>query len=150
MSQANRIKPLRSVELFTGAGGLALGTALAGFHHLALVELDRNSCETLRLNRDRVIPAAAWPVDELDVHKIDFKPYADSLDLLAGGVPCQPFSLGGKHLGHRDRRNLFPELFRAVCEARPKALLVENVKGLMRSSFSGYFEYILLRLSRPC
>ena len=150
MANQNGIVPLRSIELFTGAGGLALGTALAGFHHLALVELDHNACETLRINRGSVVPASDWPIKETDIRDVDFHAFANHLDLLAGGVPCQPFSLAGKHRGHRDRRNLFPEMFRAVCQARPKALLIENVKGLLRPSFAPYFEYILMRLARPC
>ncbi len=141
---------LTSVELFTGAGGLALGTAKAGFSHKALIELDRDACETLRTNGNRALLHAVRPVEPTDVRTIDFTDYAGSLDLIAAGVPCQPFSLAGKHKGHRDQRNLFPELFRAVCEARPKALLIENVKGLLRPGFAPYFTYILHRLQRPC
>jgi DNA (cytosine-5)-methyltransferase 1 len=143
-------QPLVSIELFTGAGGLALGTAAAGFHHLAVVELERNACDTLQLNRKLVIPDIHEDIKPVDVHAVNFSYYVNSLDLLAAGVPCQPFSLAGKHRGHRDHRNLFPEVFRAVCQARPKALLIENVKGLTRKSFAPYFEYIQLCLSRPC
>lgn len=142
--------PLTSVELFTGAGGLALGTARAGFQHRALIELDRDACETLRLNGNRMLLHAEGPIEPTDVRSVNFAAYAGSLDLIAAGVPCQPFSLAGKHRGHRDHRNLFPDLFRAVCQARPKALLIENVKGLLRPSFAPYFTYVLLRLQRPC
>lgn len=141
---------LTSVELFTGAGGLALGTAKAGFRHAALIELDRDACETLRMNGNRALLHAQLPVEPTDIRTVDFSAYAGCLDLVAAGVPCQPFSLAGKHRGHRDQRNLFPELFRAVCQARPKALVIENVKGLLRPGFAPYFAYILLRLERPC
>jgi len=140
---------LTSVELFTGAGGLALGTAKAGLRHAALIELDRDACATLCLNGNRALLNAERAVEPTDARAVDFSVYAGSLDLIAAGVPCQPFSLAGKHRGHRDHRNLFPELFRAVCQARPRALLIENVKGLLRPGFAPYFAYILLRLQRP-
>jgi len=140
---------LTSVELFTGAGGLALGTAAAGFRHRALVELDRDACATLRLNGNGAHLLAEHPIEPTDVRTVDFTQFAGALDLVAAGVPCQPFSLAGKHRGYRDERNLFPELFRAVAQARPRAVLVENVKGLLRPSFAAYFEYILLRMRRP-
>jgi DNA (cytosine-5)-methyltransferase 1 len=90
-----------------------------------------------------------WPVIEADVRSLKYSEFGSDLDLVAGGVPCQPWSLGGRHKGQDDRRNLFPEMIRAVRETQPKAVLVENVKGLLRQSFSGYFEYILLSLSYP-
>ncbi len=141
---------LTSIELFTGAGGLALGLERAGFHHLALIEIDKHSVETLRTNSRN----GALGVQEADIHHMDvrdfaFSPFRDKVNLLAGGVPCQPFSLGGKHGGHRDPRNLFPEMFRAIRELRPDAIVVENVRGLLRPSFQPYFQYILLQLSLP-
>ncbi len=139
-----------SIELFTGAGGLALGLERAGLHHLALVEIEKRSVTTLRTNsRNGALGVAESDIHEMNVRKFDFSPFADRVDLIAGGVPCQPFSLGGKHAGHRDPRNLFPEMFRAVRELRPKAVLVENVPGLARPSFRPYFHYILLQLSLP-
>ncbi|MBZ5639199.1 MAG: DNA cytosine methyltransferase [Acidobacteriia bacterium] len=141
---------MRAVELFVGAGGLALGVSAAGFGHEALVEWDADACETIRENQRRgVHPTTKWPVHEMDVADFDYMEVAPGLDLLAGGPPCQPFSLGGKHRGHRDTRNLWPEALRAVRALHPKALLFENVKGLARPSFSDYFEYIRLQLAYP-
>jgi DNA (cytosine-5)-methyltransferase 1 len=141
---------MRSIELFVGAGGLAMGTSNAGFAHDAVVEWDADACETLRENQRRgVEPLTRWSITEGDVAEFDYGPYVDKVDLLSGGPPCQPFSLGGKHRGHADRRNLFPEMVRAVREVRPRAILVENVKGLLRSTFAKYFEYIHLQLSYP-
>lgn len=138
---------MRSVELFTGAGGLALGTHEAGFHHLVVVERDHDACDTLRLNRAR--KQIDWPIAEADVGCFDYTRYPRDIDLLAGGAPCQPFSLGGKHAGHSDARNMFPEVFRAVRELRPRAFLLENVKGLRRENFRPYFEYIIEQLRFP-
>ncbi len=90
-----------------------------------------------------------WPIIEADVSKVNFNEFGSGIELLAGGVPCQPWSLGGKHNGQKDQRNLFPEMIRAVAEIRPKAVLIENVKGLLRQNFTNYFEYILLSLSYP-
>jgi len=140
---------MRSIELFAGAGGLALGVSAAGFAHEAVIELDRDSCDTIRENQRRGIrPVRSWPLFEADVTEFDFKPYA-GIDLVAGGPPCQPFSIGGKAKGHVDRRNLFPEVVRAVRDTQPQAILIENVKGLLRPKFARYFEYILLQLSYP-
>lgn len=142
---------MRSVELFTGAGGLALGTHRAGFRHLAVIELNHDACGTLRLNCHRKATTGVdWRVIETDVRKFDYSWLPKQIDLLAGGAPCQPFSLGGKHAGETDPRNLFPEVFRAVRELQPRAFLLENVKGLTRESFRPYFEYIMLRLRFPC
>jgi len=138
---------MRSIELFTGAGGLALGTHCAGFHHLAVVERDRDSCDTLRLNRARGL--VDWRIEESDVTGFDYSEYSKGIDLLAGGAPCQPFSLGGKHAGEADSRNMFPQVFRAVRELHPRAFLLENVRGLTRESFHPYFEYIIEQLAIP-
>lgn len=141
---------MRSIELFTGAGGLAIGTALAGFHHEAVVEWNPHACETLRANKFRGLePVAHWPIHQADIHQFDFSAIQSEPDLLAGGPPCQPFSIGGKHRGAGDERNLFPAVFRAVRELRPRVVMIENVKGLLRQSFSRYFEYILLQISYP-
>lgn len=142
---------MKSVELFAGAGGLALGVAQAGFDHLGIVEYDQWCCNTINQNRahgERVI--ANWPVvTPIDVKEVDFGYFPSDIDLVSGGPPCQPFSLGGKHAGHADRRNLFPELVRAVRVLRPRAMVIENVKGLLRKSFDPYFKYILLTLTYP-
>lgn len=141
---------MRSLELFAGAGGLALGASRAGFGHLGVVEWDSDACKSMRENKLRGLAhLKRWPVIEADVRSLKYSEFGSDLDLVAGGVPCQPWSLGGRHKGQDDRRNLFPEMIRAVRETQPKAVLVENVKGLLRQSFSGYFEYILLSLSYP-
>jgi len=140
---------MKSIELFAGAGGLALGVSNGGFKHEAVIELDRNSCDTIRDNaRLGVSPVKSWPLFQSDVREFDFTPYA-GLDLVAGGPPCQPFSIGGKAKGYTDDRDLFPEVVRAVREVQPHAILVENVKGLMRPKFARYFEYIFLQLTYP-
>jgi len=138
-----------SVEIFTGAGGLALGLAHVGFDHLAIIEWDKHACATIRSNQQRVPLVAFWPVFEMDVRRFDFKPYGGRTTVLAAGVPCQPFSLGGKHAGDRDSRNMFPEVMRSIRELQPKVVVVENVKGLLRRGFRNYFDYILLQLEMP-
>jgi DNA (cytosine-5)-methyltransferase 1 len=141
---------MRSVELFSGAGGLALGIARAGFDHLAVIERDRSACATLRANQTRrVEKMSSWPVWECDVRKFDYNLVPEGLDLLAGGVPCQPFSIGGKHRGHADERNMFPELVAVIRKLKPKAVLVENVRGLARPAFTKYLGYIELKLTYP-
>lgn len=140
---------LQSLELFTGAGGLALGVAKAGFKHVGILEWDRDACSSLRDNGKRIGLMGGWPIVEGDVREYDFRRHRGSISLLAAGVPCQPFSLGGKHRGHADDRNMFPEVFKAIHECLPAAVLIENVKGLLRSSFSSYFEYIKRALSMP-
>lgn len=140
----------KSIELFTGAGGLALGVSRAGFVHEALVELDSHACTTIRENQIRgTKPLTDWPLFEMDVKDFDYGPYSESVDLLGAGAPCQPFSLGGKHKGSADNRNMFPEVFRAVRELKPKVIFVENVKGLTRKSFAPYLEYIQLQMRHP-
>lgn len=140
---------MKTIELFAGAGGLALGTAKAGFDHDAVLEWDHDACDTIRENQRRgVKPVASWPLHEVDVRKFDFRPL-EGIELVAGGPPCQPFSIGGKHRGPNDKRNLFPEVVRAVRETRPKAILIENVRGLLRPAFAKFFEYVILQLSFP-
>ena len=141
---------LKSIELFAGAGGLSVGVARAGFEHLAVVEFNPHACSTLRANKEREVNFVRnWPIIEADVRTVSFQGYDGQVDLLAGGPPCQPFSLGGKHRGRKDSRDLFPELVRAVRECRPKMILVENVKGLLRKAFAEYFAYVLAQLERP-
>jgi DNA (cytosine-5)-methyltransferase 1 len=147
-----------SIELFTGGGGLAMAMHNAGFRHLLAVELEKRACATLRRNvaveLDRATEQAvtvdsAWPLVEGDVRDVDFMPWVSQVDVVAGGVPCQPWSLGGMHKGYGDPRNLWPELFRTVRETRPRAVIAENVKGLLRPSFKPYYEYILNELRAP-
>jgi DNA (cytosine-5)-methyltransferase 1 len=141
---------MRSVELFTGAGGMALGIEEAGFSHVAVVERDRHACDTLFENkRLRVKQMAAWPVYRSDVTQFDYEHIPDGIELLAAGVPCQPFSIGGKHRGHEDERNMFPHTVDAIRQLKPKAVLIENVRGLTRTSFAKYFNYILLMITYP-
>lgn len=135
-----------AVELFAGAGGLALGSMSAGFSHAAVIEWNKNACQTLRKNRE--LGRIDWPIHQCDVREFDFRPY-EGAELLAGGPPCQPFSIGGKHRGEADHRNMFPEALRAVREIQPKFVLLENVKGLLRESFSDFFEYVVLQLRFP-
>ena len=116
---------MKSLDLFSGAGGLALGTAKAGFQHTAVIDFDRDSCETIRLNQRRgVKPPTEWNVINANIRDFDFSIFGDNVDFLAGGVPCQPFSLGGKHRGHEDERDMFPYFIRAVQILRPKAFLI--------------------------
>ena len=147
-----------SIELFTGGGGLAWAMHKAGFQHLLVNELEPRACETLRINAAADLePSRAgrnptderWPLFERDVCVVDFTPWADQVDVIAGGVPCQPWSLGGVHKGYDDARNLWPELFRCVRETRPRAVIAENVRGLLRPSFRPYYEYILRELEAP-
>lgn len=138
-----------AIELFAGAGGLALGVSNAGFEHLAIIEWNHDACESLRHNTNRVDLMRNWPIHEMDAREFDYKTIQEEVSLLSAGTPCQPFSLGGKHRGHKDERNLFPEVFRAVRETLPQAVIIENVKGLLRKSFEPYLEYIELQLSFP-
>ncbi len=149
MTRTSRNLP-RSLELFTGAGGLALGTHAAGFRHNALLEWDRNACDTLRENSrlKSVRGISGWKVVQADVRDLSYSSFGE-VDLVAGGPPCQPFSIGGKHRSHDDRRNMIPEFIRAIRETQPRAFVFENVKGLMRRSFENYFAYIQLQLKHP-
>lgn len=147
-----------SIELFSGGGGLALAMHRAGFRHLLLNEYNPRGCATLRANAatdalNSSLPLGdeddRWPLVEGDVREIDFSPWLGSVDAVAGGVPCQPFSLGGVHRGHSDERNLWPELLRCVRETRPRVILAENVRGLLRPSFKPYWDYVLREIAAP-
>ena len=147
---SNKKMTLRSVELFAGAGGLALGLDAAGIKHEAIVEWNPDACATLSENRRAgVAPMKNWPeVLQRDVRAYDFSAVR-GIDLITGGPPCQPFSLGGKHQAFLDERDMFPAAIHGVRVAKPKAFLFENVRGLTRTSFSNYFSYILLQLEFP-
>src|SRR5271168_2276117 len=141
---------MRSVELFAGAGGLAMGMANAGFHHAAVIEWNSDACETFRENqRHHARRVEEWPLHETDVRHFDYGTLGGDVMVVSGGPPCQPFSMGGKHKGYMDERDMFPEAVRAVRELRPKAFIFENVKGLKRETFATYFEYIRLQLTYP-
>lgn len=130
------------LEIFAGAGGLAQGIGRNKVQHKALVEWNKDACKTLRTNYKEEV------VYNLDIRDFDFKNFG-AVGLVAGGPPCQPFSLGGKHTGNTDQRDMFPYACKAITECTPKAFIFENVKGLLRKSFSSYFSYILLRLTYP-
>lgn len=141
---------MKSVELFAGAGGLAMGISLAGFESLAVVEWDKWACDTIRENQKRGYPLVQdWPLWEGDVRCFDWSSIPKGIDLLAGGPPCQPFSMGGKHKAYGDERDMFPSTVEIVRQLQPKSFIVENVKGLTRSSFANYYQYILLQLEFP-
>lgn len=129
---------LSSIEICAGAGGQAIGLEQAGFKHVVVVENDRWACETLRRNRP------SWNVLECDVR--DFSAVGHEVDLLAGGLPCPPFSKAGKQLGADDQRNLFPEALRLVAECRPAAVMIENVRGLLDSIFDGFRRRVQAKL----
>jgi DNA (cytosine-5)-methyltransferase 1 len=133
------VPELTCVEICAGAGGQSLGLEHAGFTHVAAVEIDPDACATLRLN---------WPaadVQQLDVHHFKGIDY-QGVDLLAGGVPCPPFSIAGKQLGADDERDLFPQALRLAEECEPAAVMLENVRGLATARFARYREQVLARL----
>jgi DNA (cytosine-5)-methyltransferase 1 len=126
---------LTSFEMCAGGGGQALGLEQAGFRHQGLVEIDLRCCETLRFNRRR------WRVFNEDLETFDGRPFK-GIDLLAGGLPCPPFSKAGKQLGKADERNLFPAAIRLVDEMRPRAVMIENVRGILDAIFEDYRNYV--------
>jgi len=142
---------MRAIELFAGAGGLGIGVSRAGFSPVQVVEWDRWCCDTIRENKALGVAALAnWPSPtESDVRDVIFRSHEDKIDLVTGGPPCQPFSLGGKHGAHADSRDMWSEAVRAVRETRPKAFIFENVKGLTRASFASYLAYIVHQLTYP-
>jgi DNA (cytosine-5)-methyltransferase 1 len=150
-AKETEVDAMLSVELCAGAGGLALATTQAGFAPLALLESDPVACETITENRNRGPRCVkAWPsVEPIDVHEFDYSSISDPIDLLSGGPPCQPFSLGGKLLGIEDNRDLFAEVARAMRCLRPRAILIENTKGLSYERFERQLKYILLQLTFP-
>ena len=141
---------LTSVELFAGAGGLGMGLSLAGFRHRAVVEWNQWACDTIRRNQRLGHPLVAdWPLFQGDVRDFDYASIREPIDVVAGGPPCQPFSMGGKHRGFDDTRDMFPAMAEAIRQLRPRAFIVENVKGLTRPGFAEYFGYIIARLAFP-
>jgi DNA (cytosine-5)-methyltransferase 1 len=131
---------MKSIEICAGAGGQAIGLEQAGFGHVALVEIEQAACDTLRLNRTN------WNVIQKDVKEFSAANYKN-IDLFAGGVPCPPFSIAGKQLGSSDERDLFPEALRLIRECNPKAVILENVKGILGKKFAAYREHIVSELN---
>ena len=131
-------------------GGSGIGASQAGFKPVAVIDWDRWACDTIRENaqQDRE-PFRNWPLQEIDVRKFSFNEITGPVDLITGGPPCQPFSLGGLHRAFLDERDMFPQAIRAVREVKPRAFVFENVKGLKRAAFSNYLEYIRLQLRHP-
>ena len=141
---------LTSFELFAGAGGLALGAQLAGFTSLGVIEWDKWACQTIQHNIARGYPLVCdWHVHQMDVRDFTWSSIENEVDLLAGGPPCQPFSIGGAAKANNDARDMFPSMISAVSALMPRAFIVENVKGLLRPQFSDYYQYVLLRLEFP-
>lgn len=122
---------MQSIEFCAGAGGQALGLERAGFHHTALVEIEADFCKTLRLNRPK------WDVCCEDMNAFDGRSFK-GVELMAGGLPCPPFSVAGKQLGQLDERNLFPAAIRLIDEIKPKAVMIENVRGFLSPAFEEY------------
>lgn len=133
---------MNSIEIFSGAGGLAKGLEIAGVNHLAFIEWNSDACKSLRANFNEDC------VFEGDIRTFPFENYHD-VDVIAGGPPCQPFSLGGKAKGNNDERDMFPPAIEAIRTLMPKAFIFENVKGLLRESFAEYFKFIILQLTYP-
>lgn len=132
---------MHSIEFCAGAGGQALGLEQAGFSHAALVEIEPDYATTLRLNRP------SWDVHTADMNEFDGRPYR-GIDLLAGGLPCPPFSIAGKQLGENDERNLFPAALRLIDEIRPKAVMIENVRGFLSAVFEDYRFHLKAQLNK--
>ena len=132
---------LTAIELCAGGGGQALGLEMAGFHHVAAVEFEPHYCTTLRTNRPH------WKVIEDDIRNFRSQDYSD-IDLIAGGVPCPPFSIAGKQLGSNDERDMFPAALKIIETIRPRAVLLENVPGLASIKFEDYRHALLTKLSK--
>jgi DNA (cytosine-5)-methyltransferase 1 len=142
---------MRAIELFAGAGGLGMGIGKAGFKPQRVVEWDRWCCDTIRENRksgNKFVSHWPEPLDS-DIRDVDFQDLRGKIELVSGGPPCQPFSLGGKHRAHGDSRDMWSEAVRVVREVEPKAFIFENVKGLTRASFASYLACIVHQLTYP-
>ena len=132
---------MRSIEFCAGAGGQAIGLEQAGFRHEALVEIEQDFAKTLKINR------ANWNVFAQDMNSFDGRPYK-GVELLAAGLPCPPFSIAGKQLGDKDERNLFPAALRLIDEIRPRAVMIENVRGFLSAVFDDYRNHLKQQLSK--
>ncbi|MFI6214684.1 DNA cytosine methyltransferase [Nocardia brasiliensis] len=155
-----------SVELFAGGGGLAMAVHNVGFRPLLFNEFNERACQTLEASARTTLasdgvhriddprptppePGSSVPLYAGDVQELDMRGLVGKVDVLAGGPPCQPFSAGGVARGDEDKRNMFPAMFEAIRQMRPKAVICENVRGLLRPSFEGYFGYIQNELRLP-
>src|SRR5882724_10552134 len=138
---ASQMKNVTTLELCAGAGGQALGLEQAGIEHVALVEWDRHACNTLRTNRPK------WNVLQEDIREFDATPYR-GVDVVTGGLPCPPFSIAGKQLGDKDDRNLFPAAIRIIAEVKPKAVMIENVRGILDAVFCDYRLHVEKQLTK--
>ena len=144
-----RVDVSNVVELFAGCGGMAIGLGNAGFRHDLLVEWNKDAAHTVAHNIRRGISSVhGWDYLCSDVRAVNWK-LREGVTMVAGGPPCQPFSMGGKAAGHMDIRDMWPEAIRSIREMRPEAFLFENVKGLLRTAFADYVNIIMASLSRP-
>lgn len=132
---------MHSIEFCAGAGGQALGLEQAGFSHQALVEIEPEFAQTLRLNRPH------WDVRATDMAQFDGRPFK-GVELMTAGLPCPPFSVAGKQLGEKDERNLFPAALRLIDEIRPKAVMIENVRGFLSAVFDDYRAHLKSQLDK--
>ena len=127
---------LTTLELCAGAGGEALGLEQAGIDHAGLIEIDPHACKTLRYNRPK------WNVLQADLHSFEDVSQFKGVDIVSGGLPCPPFSKAGKQLGDQDERNLFPKAIEIIDQLRPRAVMIENVRGILDAVFADYRMYI--------
>lgn len=130
------MRAISVLELCAGAGGQALGFEQAGFEHVGLVEIDAHACKTLRFNRPD------WNVLQEDLNCFDASSFCGKVDVIAAGLPCPPFSKAGKQLGKLDERNLFPAALRIIREVQPRAVVIENVRGILDAVFEDYRTYV--------
>lgn len=140
---------LVALEMFAGAGGMAIGLHRAGFEIADLLELNEACCQTLRANADQMGWKDARDIDARDVRSFDFTAHRDRVALITAGAPCQPFSLGGRRKGRHDDRDMLPEVVRAVAECRPRAVVIENVRGLLFKASIDYLKSVVARLRNP-
>lgn len=143
------VSTLTAVELFAGAGGMATGAHRAGLEVIDLVEWNEACCETLRRNVQHIGWKDARDIEARDVQEVDFSPHRGAVDVLTAGAPCQPFSNAGHRRGRHDDRNMLPEVVRAIAECRPRAFVIENVRGLLFPSSIDYLKSIVARLRNP-
>ncbi|MEK6543983.1 MAG: DNA cytosine methyltransferase [Elusimicrobiota bacterium] len=141
MIESNTDMPLTVVEICAGAGGQAIGLEMAGFRMVAAIDNDQGACQTLRYNRPK------WTVIQADLQEVNGLRF-EGADLLAGGVPCPPFSIAGKQLGSKDGRDLFPQALRLAKEINPRAIMLENVRGFASNKFSPYRKQLQEKLAR--